>query len=117
LRRSTLEWPGEWAGTSTAPISRAKLSPGHRDDRERAMNLEAFDNLQRVLRSVPEHELRMENWNDCAIGHACRDPWFQQRILEQNFNSTARVFGIRYSEALFLFSVKAGKPRPRFSRR
>jgi hypothetical protein len=73
------------------------------------MNLEAFDNLQRVLRSVPEQELRMENWNDCAIGHASRDPWFQQRMLEHNFKSAARVFGVGSSEALFLFSVKAGR--------
>jgi hypothetical protein len=73
------------------------------------MNLEAFDNLKRVLRSVPEQDLRMENWNSCAVGHASRDAWFQQRMLERNFKSAARVFGIRYSEALFLFSLRAGR--------
>ncbi len=73
------------------------------------MNLEAFDNLKRVLRSVPEQDLHMENWKTCAVGHASRDAWFQQRTLEPSFKSAARVFGIRYSEALFLFSLKAGR--------
>jgi hypothetical protein len=73
------------------------------------MNLEAFHNLKRVLRTVPQGELRMENWNLCAIGHASRDPWFQQRRLERSFKSAAGVFGVRYSEALGLFSLKAGR--------
>ena len=73
------------------------------------MNLEAFDNLKRVLHRVPEHELRMDNWNSCAIGHASRDAWFRARGLQPSFSSAARVFGVRHSEALALFSVKAGR--------
>src|SRR5215203_4331055 len=73
------------------------------------MNLEAVNNLKRVLRTVPEGELRMENWSFCAVGHASRDPWFQRRRLERSFKSAARVFDVRYSEALGLFSLKAGR--------
>jgi hypothetical protein len=33
------------------------------------MNPEAFDNLKRVLRTVPDDQLRMDKWSHCAIGH------------------------------------------------
>jgi hypothetical protein len=42
------------------------------------VNVEAFDNLKRVLRSVPPNELNMQNWNRCSIGHASEDVWFQE---------------------------------------
>ena len=74
-----------------------------------AVNLAAFDNLKRVLRTVPDSKLRMDRWDGCAIGHASRDPWFQQRGLERNFTSATRLFGIRYRDALSLFSIRAGR--------
>ena len=72
------------------------------------MNVEAFDNLKRVLRSVPPNELNMQNWNRCAIGHASEDGWFQERRLNTSFASVRRVFGVGKAEAVFLFSARAG---------
>ena len=72
------------------------------------MNVEAFDNLKRVLRTVPPNELNMQNWNTCAIGHASDDVWFQERRLDTSFASARRVFGIGKVEAMLLFSARAG---------
>ena len=72
------------------------------------MNIEAFENLKRVLRTVPPNELDMRNWNRCAIGHASGDAWFQERRLETSFASARRVFGIGKGEAHALFSSRAG---------
>ncbi len=73
------------------------------------MNTAAFENLKRVLRSVPPGELRMEFWDRCAIGYAMRDAWFQQQGLQRNFDSACGVFGIRYPEAVFLFTFRSGR--------
>ena len=43
------------------------------------MNIAAFENLKRVLRTVSEGELRMDCWDSCAIGYASQDPWFRQQ--------------------------------------
>jgi hypothetical protein len=72
------------------------------------MNLEAFDNLKRVLRTVPEGQLQMQSWTHCAIGHASRDPWFQERGLLRSFASAERAFGVHYRDAVTLFSARAG---------
>ena len=72
------------------------------------MNIEAFENLKRVLRTVPPNELDMHNWSRCAIGHASRDAWFQERRLDTTFASARRVFGIGKAEAHMLFSSRAG---------
>jgi hypothetical protein len=72
------------------------------------VNVEAFDNLKRVLRSVPPNELNMQNWNRCAIGHASEDVWFQERRLDTSFTSARRVFGLGKGEAMLLFSARAG---------
>jgi len=80
-----------------------------RSGRSAIVNKPAFENLKRVLRTVPEGELRMEIWDSCAIGHASTDPWFQRQGLERSFRSASRVFDIRYSEALSLFSLRAGR--------
>jgi hypothetical protein len=72
------------------------------------MNVEAFENLKRVLRSVPPNGLSMQNWNTCAIGHAVGDVWFQERRLDTSFASAGRVFGIGKAEAVHLFSARAG---------
>jgi len=73
------------------------------------VNVEAFDNLKRVLRSVPPNELNMQNWKRCAIGHASEDLWFRERRLDMSFASAGRVFGIGKAEAVHLFSARAGK--------
>jgi hypothetical protein len=80
---------------------------GH--ERRTVVNKSAFENLKRVLRTVPEGELRMEIWDRCAIGYATTDAWFQRRGLERNFKSASRVFDIRYFEAVSLFTVRAGR--------
>ena len=72
------------------------------------VNVEAFDNLKRVLRSVPPESLDMSNWNRCAIGHACDDAWFRERRLDTSFASARRVFGIDKPQAVHLFTRRAG---------
>ena len=72
------------------------------------VNTAAFENLKRVLRTVPEGELRMECWESCAIGYATQDAWFRQRGLQCSFKSASRVFGVHITEALSLFSLRAG---------
>ena len=72
------------------------------------MNIEAFENLERVLRTVPPNELDMKNWNSCAIWHACDDGWFRERRLETSFASAQRLFGIDKAEAIHLFTRRAG---------
>ena len=73
------------------------------------MNLEAFENLSRVLRTVSQDELRMGDWNSCAIGHATRDAWFQERGLRQSFSSCKRIFRIQINEAALLFTAASGE--------
>ena len=72
------------------------------------MNTAAFENLKRVLRTVPAGELRMDRWDSCAIGYATHDAWFQQCGLQGSFKSASRVFGVHYTQALSLFSLRAG---------
>ena|SRR5688572_7753291 len=52
------------------------------------VNTAAFENLKRVLRTVPQGELRMECWDSCAIGYATQDPWFWR-----NRSGTAALCG------------------------
>jgi len=73
------------------------------------VNLAAFENLKRVLRTVPDRELDMQDWTRCAIAHAAKDRWFRARRLRCSFGNAARVFGIGYSQALGLFSPRAGR--------
>ena len=73
------------------------------------VNTAAFENLKRVLRTVPQGELRMECWDSCAIGYATQDAWFRQQGLQCSFKSASRVFGVHYTQALSLFSLRAGR--------
>src|SRR5829696_7692319 len=49
--------------------------------REVAVNVQGFEQLKRVLSSVPEGQLDMTNWNSCACGQATRDEWFRSQGL------------------------------------
>src|SRR4051794_40397595 len=66
------------------------------------VNFAAFENLKRVLRTVPDGELDMQDWTRCAIAHAAKDRWFRARRLRCSFGNASRVFGIGYSEAVAL---------------
>lgn len=72
------------------------------------MNVEAFENLNRVLRTIQPDQLHMQSWSHCAIGHATRDAWFQRRGLLRSFGSAQRVFGIGNRDAIRLFTARAG---------
>ena len=73
------------------------------------MNVEAFENLKRILGTVPADQFEMSNWKSCAIGHACHDAWFMKRGLCTSFASAQRVFGLSKPEALYSFSLRAGR--------
>ena len=49
------------------------------------MNIEALNQMIRVLESVKPYEFDLQNWHcgsyACAIGHACNDQWFIDRGL------------------------------------
>jgi len=73
------------------------------------VNVEAFENLKRVLRSVRPEELDMTNWRYCAIGHASRDAWFMKRALARSFSSAEKVFEVRRRDSVALFTIRAGR--------
>jgi hypothetical protein len=72
------------------------------------MNVEAFENLKRILHTLSADQLDMSNWNRCAIGHACHDAWFVERRLCTSFESARRIFGVPKGAALQLFSLRGG---------
>jgi hypothetical protein len=74
------------------------------------VNVQGFEQLKRVLSSVPEGQLDMTNWNSCACGHATRDEWFQGRGFTSchSFGEAAAFFRISYTEAKALFSGQTG---------
>jgi hypothetical protein len=80
------------------------------------MNVQAFQELKRVLAGIPEREFNVGNWKSCACGHATRDEWFQGRGFTScyDFGSAATFFGITHADAKALFSGQPGcliKPR------
>ena len=70
------------------------------------MNIEAFEQLKRVLADVPAHEFDLTNWHNCACGHATQDPWFVARGFSScnDFGRAAAFFHISRDEAAELFS-------------
>ena len=72
------------------------------------MNLEGFQQLKRVVSSVPASEFDMGNWNSCACAHATRDAWFRDQGFTHcnDFCQAAAFFGISRGEAEDLFSGK-----------
>jgi hypothetical protein len=73
---------------------------------EATVNVQGFEELKRVLSSVPEGQLDMTNWNSCACGHAARDEWFRSQGLTTctDFPTAAVFFGITRGQAEALFS-------------
>jgi hypothetical protein len=73
---------------------------------EVTVNVQAFEELKRVLSSVPQGRFNVAHWDHCACGHATRDEWFQGRGFTRcnSFDDAAAFFGIPRSEAIGLFS-------------
>src|SRR5687768_4537117 len=73
------------------------------------MNVEAFQQLKRVLADVPAQQFNMTNWHDCACGHATQDHWFVARGFSScnEFGRAAAFFQIKRGEAAELFSDHA----------
>jgi hypothetical protein len=78
---------------------------------EATVNVQGFEQLKRVLLSVPEGQLDMTNWNSCACGHATRDEWFQSEGLTScnDFRRAAAFFGLTRGQAQALFSGRKGR--------
>ena len=79
------------------------------------MNVQAFEELKRVLSSVPESEFNIGLWHHCACGHASRDEWFQRRGFWTcySFDEAAAFFRISRDEAVWLFSGPSRLISPR----
>ncbi len=75
------------------------------------MNVQAFEELKRVLSRVPERQLDMRNWNSCACAHAIRDGWFRSQGFTDcnDFGRAAAFFQISRGEAEAVFSGRRGR--------
>src|SRR4051812_4115167 len=78
---------------------------------EGTVNVQGFEELKRVLSSVPEGQLDMTSWNSCACGHATRDEWFRSQGLTTctDFPTAAAFFEITRGQAEALFSGRNGR--------
>ena len=74
------------------------------------MNVQAFEELKRVLSNVPQARFNVAHWDACACGHATRDAWFQSQGFTRctSFNDAVAFFGIPRTEAIGLFSGGSG---------
>ena len=74
------------------------------------MNVQAFEELKRVLSNVPQARFNVAHWDACACGHATRDAWFQNRGFTRctSFDDAVAFFGIPRPEAIGLFSGGSG---------
>jgi hypothetical protein len=70
------------------------------------VNVQAFEELKRVLAGVPEGQFDMTNWRYCACGHATQDVWFVSRGFDScdDFGRAAAFFQITRREARELYS-------------
>jgi hypothetical protein len=77
---------------------------------EVTVNVQAFEELKRVLSSVPQSRFSVAHWDQCACGHATRDAWFQSRGFTRcsSFDEAVAFFGIPRCEAIGLFSGGSG---------
>jgi hypothetical protein len=77
---------------------------------EVTVNVQAFEELKRVLSSVPQSRFSVAHWDQCACGHATRDAWFQSRGFTRctSFDDAVAFFGIPRCEAIRLFSGGSG---------
>jgi hypothetical protein len=71
------------------------------------MNIEAFQQLKRVLADVPARHFNMTTWHNCACGHATQDHWFVARGFSScnDFGRAATFFRISRRDAAKLFSA------------
>jgi hypothetical protein len=76
---------------------------------EAALNVEALQQLKRVLAQVPDHRYRMGDWKNCACGHATQDAWFQARGFRSCTSMAAAMefFSLTPDQAHDLFAVPA----------
>ena len=72
------------------------------------MNVQAVEELKRVLRSVDESEFNLNDWDRCACAHATRDAWFRQHGFTscRDFYEAAAFFAIPRWKAEELFSAQ-----------
>ena len=72
---------------------------------EVTVNVQAFEELKRVLSGIPYGDFNITNWRSCACGHATRDPWFQSQGFTScySFIDAAAFFGISRREAIRVF--------------
>ena len=77
---------------------------------EVTVNVQAFEELKRVLSSVPQSRFSVAHWDQCACGHATQDAWFQSRGFTRctSFDDAVAFFGIPRCEAIGLFSGGSG---------
>jgi len=73
---------------------------------EVTVNVQAFEELKRVLSNVPQARVNVAHWDACACGHATRDAWFQSQGFTRctSFDDAVAFFGIPRTEAIGLFS-------------
>ena len=71
------------------------------------MNVQAFEELKRVLDTLPESEFSLSDWDRCACGHATRDSWFRRQGFTtcRDFYQAAAFFEIPRWKAEDLFSA------------
>jgi hypothetical protein len=71
------------------------------------VNVQAFEELKRVLRAVPDSEFSLRSWDHCACGHATRDGWFREQGFTHcgDFAQAAAFFEIPRWRAEDLFSA------------
>jgi hypothetical protein len=74
---------------------------------EVTVNVQAFEELKRVLRTIPESEFSISDWDRCACGHATRDSWFRQQGFTdcRDFFQAAAFFQVPRWKAKELFSA------------
>ena len=73
---------------------------------EVTVNVQAIEELKRVLARIPNGQLNMSRWDQCACGYATRDEWFrgQDFVSCNSFEEASSFFGVSRREAVGLFS-------------
>lgn len=71
------------------------------------MNIEALNQLKRVLAQVPDHRYRIGDWKACACGHASQDDWFRARGFASctSMAGAMEFFGLTADQAHDLFAA------------
>src|SRR4051812_28010879 len=76
---------------------------------EAVSNIEALQQLKRVVAEVPDHRYRMGDWKKCACGHATQDEWFRAQGFASctSMAAASEFFGLTPDQAHDLFAVPA----------